>query len=93
MGRTAPRACRTAWASTPTGLISGTILPGDAADGPYFVTVSYTDAAGNSASQSFLWNVADPVTFKDPGDQIGRRGRYRLPADPAGDSVRARPPS
>ena len=52
-----------------TGLISGTIQPGDAANGPYFVTVTYTDLAGDTASQSFNWNVNDPITIKDPGDQ------------------------
>ena len=33
-----------------TGLITGTIQPGDAANGPYSVTVTYTDGAGNSGA-------------------------------------------
>ncbi len=70
-----------------TGLISGTIQPGDAADGPYFVTVSYTDAFGNTASQSFLWNLADPVTIQDPGEQSAAEGTaVSLPMQ-AGDSI------
>ena len=61
-------------AGTTNGLITGTIQPGDAANGPYFVTASYTDGAGNSASQTFEWDVSDPVTMIAPGDQSGAEG-------------------
>ena len=54
---------------TATGLITGTIQPGDAANGPYNVTATYTDAAGDSNSQSFLWTVESAVTMTDPGEQ------------------------
>jgi Putative Ig domain len=57
-----------------TGLISGTLQAGDATAGPYYVKVSYTDGAGHSASQSFVWDVADPVTFNALGDQSGAEG-------------------
>ena len=55
-----------------TGLISGTIQAGDAADGPYVVTVTFTDADG-SASQTFLWTVADPVTVRPPSTSPASR--------------------
>ncbi len=58
-----------------TGLISGTIAAGAYAAGPLYVsTVTYTDAAGASASQSFVWLISDPVTLTNPGDQSGTEG-------------------
>ena len=57
-----------------TGLITGTIQPGDAANGPYSVTVTYTDGAGNSGAASFVWNVSPAVGITDPGDQSSTEG-------------------
>ena len=58
-----------------TGLITGTIAAGDFMDGPLdVVTVTYTDTAGHSANQSFLWFISDPVTVTNPGDQSGTEG-------------------
>ena len=58
-----------------TGLISGDIAPGAFMAGPLdVVTVTYTDAAGHSASQSFLWFISDPVTVTNPGNQSGTEG-------------------
>ena len=51
-----------------TGLISGTLnLAGDSAT-PYSVTVTASDGAGASVSQSFTWSV-DYLYAADPGDQ------------------------
>ena len=59
-----------------TGLISGDIAPGRFMAGPLdVVTVTYTDAAGHSASQSFLWFISDPVTVTNPGDQSSTEGQ------------------
>ena len=73
-----------AWSATglPTGLgidpksgvVSGIPSAGDAAAGPYVVTVTATDSGGSCASQTFIWNIADPITIKDPGDQSGTEG-------------------
>jgi uncharacterized repeat protein (TIGR01451 family) len=53
-----------------TGLISGTISPGAAANGPYQTTVTVGDGSANAAaSTSFTWQVACPVTLTDPGAQ------------------------
>ena len=49
--------------------------------------MTYTDGAGNTASQSFTWNVADPVTFKDPGDQSVVEGVAVSLAVPATDGI------
>ena len=71
MGRSA---CRRASAiSTSTGTISGTMAAGDAALGPYFVTVSVGNGSA-SASQSFTWNVIDPISFVTPADQTNNEG-------------------
>ncbi len=69
------------------GLITGTIQAGDAANGPYYVTASYTDGAGNSASQTFEWDVSDPVTMIAPGDQSGAEGDVVALQIQAGDSI------
>ena len=59
--------------STSTGTISGTMAAGDAALGPYFVTVSVGNGSA-SASQSFTWNVIDPISFVTPADQTNNEG-------------------
>ena len=51
-----------------TGVISGTIAAGAAADGPYSVTIGAADGS-YSADQTFNWNVNSPVSFTDPPDQ------------------------
>ncbi len=56
-----------------TGLISGTVLPGAAAAGPYLVTVSAADGA-SSASESFWWVVSSPLTLSNPGAQASLTG-------------------
>jgi hypothetical protein len=62
--------------NTATGLISGTVAAGAAANGPYWVTVSASDTDGNSASQQFTWNVTAPdsLTLTDPGAQTNAEG-------------------
>jgi Putative Ig domain len=58
-----------------TGLITGVIAAGAFTSGPlYDSTVTYTDAAGHSASQSFAWFIANPVTLPNPGSQSGTEG-------------------
>jgi hypothetical protein len=77
-----------------TGLISGTIASGDAANGPYIVTISATDAQGNSSAKQFIWSVnaanLDPVVTS-PGPQINTQGDVLgLPittTDPAGNGL------
>ena len=54
--------------SSTTGLISGTIASGDDTSSPYAVTVTASDSAGLSATQSFNWTVA-PVGLVNPGPQ------------------------
>ncbi len=56
-----------------TGLISGTVLPGAAAAGPYLVTVSASDGA-SSASDSFWWVVSSPLTLSNLGTQVSLTG-------------------
>ena len=57
-----------------SGVISGIPTAGDAVAGPYVVTVTATDSGGSTDSQTFIWNVADPITIKDPGDQSATEG-------------------
>ena len=58
-----------------TGLISGTVTAGDAASGPYSVTVTATDPTGNNAvSQTFNWTVNPVVTLSNPGGQSSATG-------------------
>ena len=59
--------------STSTGTISGTMAAGDAALGPYSVTVSVGNGSA-SASQSFNWNVINPISFVTPADQTNNEG-------------------
>jgi hypothetical protein len=56
-----------------TGLISGKIAVGAETSSPYAVTVTATDSAGNSASQSFNWTVAH-VALVNPGPQASIDG-------------------
>ena len=59
-----------------TGLISGTIAAGAYAQGPFYLTtVAFTDPAGDSASQTFMWLISDPVTLTSPGDQSSMEGQ------------------
>jgi hypothetical protein len=62
--------------NTATGLISGTVAAGAAANGPYAVTISASDADGNSAAQQFTWNVTAPdsLTLTNPGAQTNAEG-------------------
>ena len=50
------------------------IVAGDADAGPYFVVVSYTNAAGDDADTNFTWIVGNPVTLADPGTQTVTEG-------------------
>jgi cyanophycinase-like exopeptidase len=52
--------------SSTTGLISGTIAVGADSGSPYTVTVTATDSAGLSATQSFNWTVAH-LSLVNPG--------------------------
>ena len=56
-----------------TGAITGTVALGDAAGGPYSVTVTAGDGT-YSASQTFTWNVNGPVTITTPADQTNNEG-------------------
>jgi hypothetical protein len=56
-----------------TGAISGTLAPGTAAAGPYWVTITANDGS-YSGSVSFSWDVAAVVTITDPGDQSNTEG-------------------
>jgi hypothetical protein len=56
-----------------TGLITGTIAAGDAANGPYTVDAAVSN--GNvSASQTFTWNVNPVVNLTAPADQNNKEG-------------------
>ncbi len=60
-----------------TGLISGTVATGDAASGPYAVTVTATDTQGYAASQSFSWTInpaSDLPVITSPGNQSNTEG-------------------
>ncbi len=56
-----------------TGLISGTLAAGDAANGPYTVDVSASNGTV-SASQSFNWIVNPVVNVTVPADQSNKVG-------------------
>ena len=56
-----------------TGTITGTIAPAADAGGPYSVTVMAT-GGGASASQTFTWNVNNPITIEPVDDQTNALG-------------------
>jgi hypothetical protein len=56
-----------------TGLITGSIVPGDAANGPYTVDVSATNGVV-STSQTFTWTVNPVVNLTAPADQNNNEG-------------------
>ena len=56
-----------------SGLISGTISAGDAANGPYSVTVASRDGT-NATSQSFTWTVNPQVALTTIPDQSNNEG-------------------
>ena len=56
-----------------TGVISGTVAAGDAANGPYSVTVMAGDGTF-SATQTFNWNINSPITLTAPADQTNNEG-------------------
>jgi hypothetical protein len=56
-----------------TGLISGTLIPGAAADGPYAVTATLDDGAAQD-TQTFNWSVAPYVSLASIADQGGVEG-------------------
>jgi uncharacterized protein (TIGR03000 family) len=59
-----------------TGVISGTVNPGDDASSPYTITVSATDATtGVTAPQTFTWSIsAVTVSLTSPGNQTNDDG-------------------
>ncbi|MGH3577804.1 MAG: putative Ig domain-containing protein, partial [Mycobacterium sp.] len=59
--------------NTGTGTISGTVGLGDAASGPYTVTVVTNDGT-YSAAQTFNWTITSPVTITTPADQSSAEG-------------------
>jgi hypothetical protein len=59
--------------NTATGAITGTLATGDAAIGPFTVTLLVGDGT-SSAQTSFTWNVNGPVTITNPGDQSNNAG-------------------
>jgi hypothetical protein len=56
-----------------TGLLSGTLAAGDAANGPYTVDVSVSNGTV-STSQSFTWTVNPIVTLTTPADPSNNQG-------------------
>jgi hypothetical protein len=66
-------------------VISGTLNPGTAADGPFSVTVTVSDGS-NSTSQSFNWTVNPYVNLSYINDQAATEGTsFSLPV-PATDA-------
>ena len=59
--------------NTSTGVISGTLIPGAAEDGPYSVTVA-ASGGGNAFSQSFTWTINPYITVTQPADQTNVEG-------------------
>jgi hypothetical protein len=59
--------------NTTTGLISGTITAGDAANGPYTVDVSIANGTV-STSQTFTWTINPVVDLTAPADQNNNEG-------------------
>ncbi len=70
-----------------TGVVSGVIDPGDAALGPYTITVAASNGTAAS-SQTFTWNVNPMVSLTAPADPTNAEGdvvSLQLTAsDPAG---------
>jgi uncharacterized repeat protein (TIGR01451 family) len=60
-----------------SGLITGTIAAGAAANGPYLVMVTASDGT-YTASATFTWNVNCPITITNPGDQLGVVGQENV---------------
>jgi len=56
-----------------TGLISGSLPPGAAADGPFSVTIAVSDGT-NAASQQFTWNVNPVVNISALNGQSNNEG-------------------
>ena len=56
-----------------SGTITGTVAVGDAATGPYSVTVTVTNGT-SMAEETFTWTVTDPVTISPIADQTGTEG-------------------
>jgi len=59
--------------NTTSGAITGTVAVGDAAYGPYTVTV-VAGNSGYSAAQTFQWTVTDPIAVTAPADQTNNEG-------------------
>jgi hypothetical protein len=70
--------------NTTTGVISGTVSDGDAAGGPYTVTVAATDGT-TANSQTFTWNVNPHVTVSALSDQSSVEGNSVSPQAAAND--------
>jgi hypothetical protein len=68
-----------------TGVISGTVAVGDAADGPYTVVVVAEDIA-SSASTTISWNINNPITITTPADQTNNEGNSVTVAVSASDA-------
>ena len=70
-----------------TGAITGTPAIGDAAYGPYSVTVSATDGT-SFAQETFTWAITDPVTFTTvAADQTNTEGNTPTPTFGATDAT------
>src|SRR5439155_1385899 len=59
--------------SATTGVISGSVAPGSAADVPYFVTVTAEDGT-YSASATFRWTIASPITISASSEETNSEG-------------------
>jgi len=84
-----------------TGVISGTLDSSASVGGPYAVEITATDPHGASATQSFIWNVANPAPVavddfysageKDSAAVVGNA--LENDSDPDGDALSAVPQS
>jgi hypothetical protein len=61
-----------------TGLVSGKFATGDAANGPYVVTVTASDGT-YSSSLSFNWNASPITTVLPPTSPVGGYGTVSVP--------------
>jgi hypothetical protein len=52
-----------------TGVITGTVAAGASTTGPYKVTVTVGDGTYNT-NQSFIWDVNNPISFTNTGEQF-----------------------
>ncbi len=74
------------YVNSSTGVISGTVAAGDAANSPYSVTATASDGSYDR-SQTFVWNVSSPISITNPGTQSGTEGSSASLSISASDSI------